>query len=57
MTLHQKLILRRNVMKLKQLEFVVYVKLKRKEIGFIKLEVYVNNVVTKKFHVHHLIFG
>ena len=36
---------------IKQLEFVVYVKLKRIEIDFIKLVVYVKIVVLKKFHV------
>ena len=53
MTLKQKVILRRKVMKpiIKQLKFVVYVKLKRIEIVFLKLVVYVKIVVHNKFHV------
>ena len=39
----------------KQLEFVVYVKLKGLEIVFIKLVVYVKIVVLKNFHVPYVI--
>ena len=46
------LILRPHLSKLNQLELVVFAKLKRIEIGFIRLEVYVNSVPLKRFNVN-----
>ena len=40
---------------IEQLEFVVYVKLKKREIVFIKPVVYVKIVVVKNMHVPYLI--